>query len=44
LLSHGAAFLFLLWYITPRTKLQQESSKEQPSLVPREARTAYAGA
>jgi hypothetical protein len=44
LLSHGAAFLFLLWYITPRAMLQQESSKEQPSLVPREARTAYAGA
>jgi hypothetical protein len=44
LLSHGAAFLFLLWYITPRTSLQQESSSEQPSLVRREARNACAGA
>ena len=25
LLTHGAAFLFLLWYLTPRTMLEQEN-------------------
>ena len=29
LLTHGAAFLFLLWYITPRSVFQQQS-KETP--------------
>jgi hypothetical protein len=42
-LSHGAAFLFLLWYITPREMLQQESSNKAPSLVPRRAPEVYAG-
>jgi hypothetical protein len=28
LLSHGAAFLFLLWYITPRSMFQQESPNQ----------------
>jgi hypothetical protein len=27
LLSHGAAFLFLLWYITPRSMFQQPSTQ-----------------
>ena len=27
LLSHGAAFLFLLWYITPRSMFQQQSKE-----------------
>jgi hypothetical protein len=43
LLSHGAALLFLFWYITPRTMLRQESSN-QSSPAPREARKAYASA
>jgi hypothetical protein len=43
-LSHGAAFLFLLWYITPREMLQQESSNKAPSLVPRRTPEVYAGA
>jgi hypothetical protein len=44
LLSHGAALLFLFWYITPRAMLQQESSNQQSSPGPREARKAYASA
>jgi hypothetical protein len=34
LLTHGAAFLFLLWYITPRTMFEQKGG-EQPALAPR---------
>jgi hypothetical protein len=33
LLSHGAAFLFLLWYVTPRSMFQQQS--KETSLVSR---------
>jgi hypothetical protein len=44
LLSHGAALLFLFWYITPRAMLRQDSSNQQSSPAPREARKAYASA
>ena len=31
LLSHGAAVLFLLWYITPRSLFPQDSTHETSS-------------
>ncbi|WP_407179461.1 hypothetical protein [Bradyrhizobium sp. STM 3562] len=34
LLSHGAALLFLLWYITPRGMLPEQASLLGPALVP----------
>jgi hypothetical protein len=34
LLSHGAAFLFLLWYITPRSMFRQELPDEAPLRMP----------
>ncbi|MFH1339795.1 MAG: hypothetical protein ABIL01_01080 [Pseudomonadota bacterium] len=31
LLSHGAAILFMLWYITPRSLFRQDSTRQSPS-------------
>jgi hypothetical protein len=36
-LSHGAAVLFLLWYLTPRAMFEQEQSGLAPSPTGREA-------
>ena len=34
LVTHGAVFLFLLWYVTPRTMFeQQESAQIAPAIV-----------
>jgi hypothetical protein len=41
LLTHGAALLFLLWYITPRAMFEQKSTSKPPLRVDLEGKTSF---